>query len=101
MLNDKNMNLGGVGSTPKYLNHQLGGYTSNQSASNAMLPTDPLGVQMGQMHLPQSSNGQNYSPVPQSTKRKPPLPSPFMAKLDSHSKLALYNQNAGGLSKQD
>ena len=24
-----------------------------------------------------------------------------MAKLDSHSKLAIYNQNAGGLSKAD
>ena len=29
MINDKNNNLTGVGSTPKYLSHQLGGYTSN------------------------------------------------------------------------
>ena len=97
MINDKNNSLSGVGSTPKYLSHQLGGYTSNQSASNTILPPDPLAGQMGQIHLPNASSGnQNYSPVPQSTKRKPPLPSPFMAKLDSHSKLA-YNQNVGSL----
>ena len=93
MMNDKNNNnLVGVGSTPKYLSHQLGGYTSNQSASNSLLPSDSLGGPIGQKHLPQSSSGQqNYSPVPQSTKRKPPLPSPFMAKFDSNSKLAIYN----------
>jgi len=41
--------------------------------------------------------------MPQSTKRKPPLPSPFMAKLEgSHSKLALYSgQNQIGLGKAD
>lgn len=40
--------------------------------------------------MPQASG--NFSPVPQSTKRKPPLPSPFMAKLEgSHSKMALYS----------
>ena len=112
-----------VGQTPKYLNnaHSGGGglaglnYNSNQSASNgslSLLPQDPLG---GKLYLPQNVDSralvgrgpdgaaqggshqghqQNFSPVPQSTKRKPPLPSPFMAKLEgSHSKLALYSQN--------
>ena len=40
--------------------------------------------------------------MPQSTKRKPPLPSPFMAKLEgSHSKLALYSQNQIAMAKAD
>ena len=48
MMNDKNNNnLVGVGSTPKYLSHQLGGYTSNQSASNSLLPSDSLGGPIG------------------------------------------------------
>jgi len=47
-------------------------------------------------HGAQSSHS-NYSPVPGSTKRKPPLPAPFMTKIEgSHSNLKIY----GGVATQ-
>ena len=96
-----------VGQTPKYLNNQLGSlsYNTNKNSSNALLSSETMGGG-GSLMLPGSSGSgmpnsqQNFSPVPQSTKRKPPLPSPFTAKLEgSHSKMALYSQNQIGQPK--
>jgi len=90
--------------TPKYPGAQstiqgADSYITNQSASSAILPTEPLSGQIV-LREPQNVGGHqsSFSPVMATSKnqhqRKPPLPSPFMAKMEgSHSKLALYSHN--------
>ena len=94
----------GYSNTPKYQGVQApiqgpDSYVTNQSASNAILPSEHLSGQII-MREPGNAGGHqsSFSPVMQTNKqqhqRKPPLPSPFMTKMEgSHSKLALYSNN--------
>jgi len=76
-------------------NFKRGYVVSDQASNQSLLVPESLGRMPRGAIVSSHGGGQsshsNYSPVPGSTKRKPPLPAPFMAKIEgSHSNLKLY-----------
>lgn len=72
---------------PASSNSKLQSLNSGNQNSSSILSEPLIG------HINSNQRG-SHSPIQQATtKRKPPLPSPFLSKHDgSHSKLALYSQ---------
>ena len=73
-----------------FLPHSQINASGSQMADSRAMAQGQVGSTSGKG----GSHPQNCSPGQQAAKRKPPLPSPFMAKYEgSHSKLVLYSQN--------